>query len=41
MALVMLLFLYAGYRLWGFFGIVISPLLAATTKALKERMDTG
>lgn len=39
--LVMLLFLYAGYRLWGFFGIVISPLLAATTKALTERMDTG
>ena len=39
--LVMLLFLYAGYRLWGFLGIVISPLLAASTKALTERMDTG
>ena len=42
--LVMLLFLYAGYRLWGFWGIVISPLLAATTKALTTGMhnaDTG
>ena len=35
--LVMLVFLYFGYRLWGFLGIVISPLLAATTKALMER----
>ena len=35
--LVMLLFLYIGYRLWGFLGIVISPLLAATTKALTEK----
>ena len=35
--LVMLIFLYFGYRLWGFFGIVISPLLAATTKALTEK----
>ena len=34
--LVMLLFLYLGYRLWGFLGIVISPLLAATVKALTE-----
>ena len=34
--LVMLVFLYFGYRLWGFWGIVISPLLAATTKALTE-----
>jgi len=34
--LVMLLFLYFGYRLWGFLGIVISPLLAAATKALTE-----
>ncbi len=34
--LVTLLFLYFGYRLWGFWGIVISPLLAATTKALTE-----
>ena len=34
--LVMLFFLYFGYRLWGFLGIVISPLLAATTKALTE-----
>ena len=34
--LVMLIFLYFGYRLWGFWGIVISPLLAATTKALTE-----
>lgn len=39
--LVMLIFLYFGYRLWGFLGIVISPLLAATTKALTERMDNG
>ena len=39
--LVMLIFLYIGYRLWGFWGIVISPLLAATTKALTERMDNG
>ena len=39
--LVMLFFLYFGYRLWGFLGIVISPLLAATTKALTERMDNG
>ena len=35
--LVMLVFLYFGYRLWGFLGIVISPLLAATTKALTEQ----
>ena len=35
--LVMLIFLYFGYRLWGFLGIVISPLLAATTKALTEK----
>ena len=34
--LVMLIFLYFGYRLWGFWGIVISPLLAATAKALTE-----
>ena len=33
---VMLVFLYFGYRLWGFLGIVISPLLAATTKALTD-----
>ena len=37
--LVMLFFLYFGYRLWGFLGIIISPLLAATTKALTERID--
>ena len=35
--LVMLIFLYFGYRLWGFAGIVISPLLAATTKALTDK----
>ena len=35
--LVMLFFLYFGYRLWGFFGIILSPLLAATTKALTEQ----
>lgn len=35
--LVMLVFLYFGYRLWGFWGIVISPLLAATTKTLTEQ----
>ena len=35
--LVMLIFLYFGYRLWGFLGIIISPLLAATTKALFDR----
>ena len=35
--LVMLVFLYFGYRLWGFWGIVISPLLAAATKALTEK----
>ena len=35
--LVMLIFLYFGYRLWGFWGIVISPLLAATTKALTDK----
>ena len=35
--LVMLVFLYFGYRLWGFLGIVISPLLAATAKALTEK----
>ena len=34
--LVMLVFLYFGYRLWGFLGIMISPLLAATVKALTE-----
>ena len=38
--LVMLFFLYFGYRLWGFLGIVISPLLAAATKALTEPVDT-
>ena len=35
--LVMLVYLYFGYRLWGFWGIVISPLLAAATKALTEQ----
>ena len=35
--LVMLIFLYFGYRLWGFGGIVISPLLAAATKVLTEK----
>ena len=35
--LTMLVFLYFGYRLWGFWGIVISPLLAATAKALTEK----
>ena len=35
--LVMLVFLYFGYRLWGFLGIVISPVLAAATKALTEK----
>ena len=39
--LVMLFFLYFGYRLWGFLGIILSPLLAATTKALTEQMDNG
>ena len=34
--LVMLIFLYFGYRLWGFMGIVISPLLATLTKVLTE-----
>lgn len=34
--LVMLIFLYFGYRLWGFMGILLSPLLAAATKALTE-----
>ena len=38
--LTMLVFLYFGYRLWGFWGIVISPLLAATTKTLSEPIDT-
>ena len=37
--LIMLVFLYFGYRLWGFLGIVISPLLAATTKALFEGVE--
>ena len=35
--LVMLAYLYFGYRLWGFWGIVISPLLAAATKAMTEQ----
>ena len=35
--LVMLFFLYFGYRLWGFWGIVFSPLLAATVKALTDQ----
>ena len=35
--LVTLIFLYFGYRLWGFTGIILSPLLAATTKALTEQ----
>ena len=35
--LVMLIFLYFGYRLWGFLGIVLSPLLAATVKTLFEQ----
>ena len=38
--LVMLFFLYFGYRLWGFWGIVISPLLATTAKTLTEPFDT-
>ena len=38
--LVMLIFLYFGYRLWGFLGIVISPLLAATTKTLFEGVES-
>ena len=38
--LIMLVFLYFGYRLWGFWGIVISPLLAAATKSLSEPIDT-
>ena len=37
--LVMLFFLYFGCRLWGFFGIIISPLLAATTKTLFEQVE--
>lgn len=37
--LVMLFFLYFGYRLWGFLGIIISPLLAATTQALTSQID--
>ena len=37
--LVMLIFLYFGYRLWGFVGIIVSPLLAATTKALTEESE--
>ena len=37
--LIMLVFLYFGYRLWGFGGIVISPILAATTKVLTEPID--
>ena len=39
--LTMLVFLYFGYRLWGFWGIVISPLLAATAKTLSEPIDNG
>lgn len=39
--LIMLLFLYFGYRLWGFLGVILAPLLAATTKVLTERWDTG
>ena len=38
--LVMLLFLYFGYRLWGFLGIIVSPLLAATTKTLFEGVES-
>ena len=38
--LVMLIFLYFGYRLWGFLGIVISPLLAATAKTLFEGVES-
>ena len=38
--LVTLLFLYVGYRLWGFMGIIISPLLAATTKVLFDRVES-
>ena len=37
--LVMLIFLFFGYRLWGFLGIILSPLLAATTKVLTEQID--
>ena len=37
--LVTLFFLYFGYRLWGFFGIILSPLLAATTKTLFDRVE--
>lgn len=35
--LVMLVYLYFGYRLWGFWGIVISPLLAAATQTLTQQ----
>ena len=38
--LVMLIFLYFGYRLWGFLGIILSPLLAATTKTLFEKAQS-
>ena len=38
--LVMLVFLYFGYRLWGFWGIVISPLLATTVKALTAQPNS-
>ena len=32
--LTVLLFLYLGYRLWGFWGMILSPLLAAAVKTL-------
>ena len=32
--LVTLLFLYVGYRLWGIFGMIFAPMLAAATKSL-------
>jgi len=34
--LLTLLALYAGYRLWGFWGLLLAPMLASITKALTE-----
>ena len=41
--LLTLVFLYVGYRLWGLFGMILAPLLAAAVRSLTlcQRPETG
>ena len=34
--LLTLAFLYVGYRLWGIFGMILAPMLAAAAKSLTQ-----